>query len=41
LNHSRVEIACMENHKIDIFISTETGNISMIPMFIVLKTMES
>jgi hypothetical protein len=40
LNHSCVEIACMENHNFNIFISPETGNISIIPMFIILKTME-
>jgi hypothetical protein len=27
-----VEIACMENHNFNIFISPETGNISIIPM---------
>jgi hypothetical protein len=40
LNHSRVEIACTENHNFNIFISPETRNISIIPMFIILKTME-
>lgn len=40
LNHSCVEIACMENHNFNIFVSPETGNISIIPMLITVKTME-